>query len=490
MARIYVSSTYEDLKAFREAAYRVLRQLGHDVVAMEDYVAADARPLQKCLDDVTGCDAYVGLIGFRYGFVPNEDNPAGKSITELEYRAAERQGKPRLVFIYKGLADPNSADVFTGQGDGGRLVKAFKEELQSQRLVSEFTTADELGQKVAVAVGNALRAAPAIAEPVSDEDRGLEMLRRSARDILKLYCAKSIHDKLHEIYLRACVLRADDPVQIDGRMLSDVAAYCAPRMTSIADAVSDCDRYLNESNRNSIEGHREELERAIGLLRNAASSAVDAERSAAVGEFNERLATWLSELDNALKELADRLDGDEIRAAIGRLKEAYAVELEPVERHLHALMDDVNPVLKKCKALIEEHHGLQDVHDKFPGLFDWLTKRDVGVAASEWRRLKRRLNSAREAWKQFGALPSGGENWEADVRDDGEETWKLAETCISNIDTMLLPEASAEAISLVVPPLSKLQARVETHFKIVDEALREGYRPVKVRVGEAIMQIQ
>ena len=39
-------------------------------------------------------------------------------------------------------------------------------------------------------------------------------------------------------------------------------------------------------------------------------------------------------------------------------------------------------------------------------------------------------------------------------------------------------------------PLSKLQARVEKHFKVVDEALREGYRPVKVRVGEAIMQIQ
>jgi hypothetical protein len=71
MARIYVSSTYEDLKAFREAADRVLQQLGHDVVAMEDYVAADIRPLQKCLADVTSCDAYLGLIGFRYGYVPN-----------------------------------------------------------------------------------------------------------------------------------------------------------------------------------------------------------------------------------------------------------------------------------------------------------------------------------------------------------------------------------------------------------------------------------
>lgn len=317
----------------------------------------------------------------------------------------------------------------------------------------------------------------------------LELLRGSARTILKLYCAKVIHDNLHEIYLKACVLRGD-PAHIDGGTLSVVAAYCEARMTSIAEAVAECDRYLNDSNRTSIEGHRLGLERGIALLRAAAGSTANAERPAAVGEFNERLARWLSELDNVLKELADRFDGDEIRAAIGRLGEAYAVQLEPVERNLQVLMKDVNPVLKKCKALIDEHHGLQDVHDKFPGLFDWLTKSDVGVAASEWRRLKRRLNSAREAWKQFGELPSAGENWEEDVRDDGEGTWKLADTCISSIDSMLLAEAAADTLSQMHPPLLKLRDRVETHFKRVDEALREGYRPVKVRVGEAIMQIQ
>ena len=41
MARICVSSTYGDLKDHREHVYRALRQLSHDVIAMEDYVAAD-----------------------------------------------------------------------------------------------------------------------------------------------------------------------------------------------------------------------------------------------------------------------------------------------------------------------------------------------------------------------------------------------------------------------------------------------------------------
>ena len=61
MARIYISSTYGDLKEHREKAYRVLRQLGHDAVAMEDYVATDQRPLAKCLADVAACDVYVGV---------------------------------------------------------------------------------------------------------------------------------------------------------------------------------------------------------------------------------------------------------------------------------------------------------------------------------------------------------------------------------------------------------------------------------------------
>ena len=61
MSKIYLSSTFEDLRTHREAVYRVLRQLRHDVVSMEDYVASPQRPLDKCLADVAACQAYVGL---------------------------------------------------------------------------------------------------------------------------------------------------------------------------------------------------------------------------------------------------------------------------------------------------------------------------------------------------------------------------------------------------------------------------------------------
>jgi hypothetical protein len=65
MPRIYISSTYSDLKDAREAVYGVLRKMGHDAIAVEDYVATDQRPLDKCLADVDSCDIYVGVFAWH-----------------------------------------------------------------------------------------------------------------------------------------------------------------------------------------------------------------------------------------------------------------------------------------------------------------------------------------------------------------------------------------------------------------------------------------
>ena len=71
--RIFVSSTFEDLREHRAAAIRVLRQLGHEVLAMEDMVAASNTPLAKVIEMVDRCEAYVGVFAWRYGYVPRPD---------------------------------------------------------------------------------------------------------------------------------------------------------------------------------------------------------------------------------------------------------------------------------------------------------------------------------------------------------------------------------------------------------------------------------
>src|SRR6516225_4180862 len=70
--RIFVSSSFEDLKEHRAAAIRVLRQLGHEVIAMEDMTAGSWAPLVKVLEMVDRSEAYVGIFAWRYGYSPQQ----------------------------------------------------------------------------------------------------------------------------------------------------------------------------------------------------------------------------------------------------------------------------------------------------------------------------------------------------------------------------------------------------------------------------------
>jgi Domain of unknown function (DUF4062)/NACHT domain len=154
MAKIYISSTYADLKEYRELVYRTLRQMRHDVIAMEDYVASDERPLQKCLADIERCDIYIGIFAMRYGHIPTEGNPQQKSITELEYDKAAELGIPRLVFLLHEKANwlPEFIDGSPlSKNDGGKIAQ-LRQKLQLERGVAYFSTQYELAYLVSVAV--------------------------------------------------------------------------------------------------------------------------------------------------------------------------------------------------------------------------------------------------------------------------------------------------------------------------------------------------
>lgn len=154
MAKIYISSTYNDLKEYREAVYRMLRKLKHDVIAMEDYVAADIRPQKKCLTDVAKSDIYVGLLAWRYGYIPEEDNPEKKSITELEYCQAGSSNLPRLIFLAERDAPwpDNFKDSITGDGERGQRISVFRDDVEKQHCVNYFRIPDHLAGLVIAGV--------------------------------------------------------------------------------------------------------------------------------------------------------------------------------------------------------------------------------------------------------------------------------------------------------------------------------------------------
>jgi hypothetical protein len=157
--KIYVSSTFEDLKEFRREVYQQLRKLRIDAVAMEDYVASERRPLAICLEDVAASDIYVGIFAWRYGYIPKEEgNPESRSITELEYNTAGQLSKERLIFLLRDDApwQPSLMDTHTGAGNNGKQIARLREELGTRHAVGFFSSPDELAKEVSTAVTNIL----------------------------------------------------------------------------------------------------------------------------------------------------------------------------------------------------------------------------------------------------------------------------------------------------------------------------------------------
>jgi hypothetical protein len=141
MARIYISSTYEDLEAERRAVRRAILRLGHHPVSMEDY-PADSRPaLERCVVDVRSCDGYVGIVGWRYGHVP--ETSGGLSITHCEYRTARDSRLPCYLFLAPEL------EVWPGRRDSDlALIRGFRRAVQAEVTTAVFRDCPDLVELV------------------------------------------------------------------------------------------------------------------------------------------------------------------------------------------------------------------------------------------------------------------------------------------------------------------------------------------------------
>jgi Domain of unknown function (DUF4062) len=153
--KIYISSTFRDLREHRAAVDRNLRSMGHDVIGMEQYVAEGGRPLQRCLADVEAADIYVLLLGWRYGYRPTECNPNHLSITELEYQHAKRlTTKPILAFLLDPETPwpPSAMDSASGDTDAAAAISRFRADVGADYIIGMYTTPDDLASRVSAAV--------------------------------------------------------------------------------------------------------------------------------------------------------------------------------------------------------------------------------------------------------------------------------------------------------------------------------------------------
>jgi hypothetical protein len=135
MAKVYVSSTIIDLKQERQAVVDWLRAARHQ--AVDSYLPDSDTVRDSCLDDVGTCDLYVLILGHRYGFQPPDKNPAGVSITQLEFRRAGECGMPRIALVRTSIPDVRLSEF--DDPEKAALVRAFREEVAREVRPAEFS---------------------------------------------------------------------------------------------------------------------------------------------------------------------------------------------------------------------------------------------------------------------------------------------------------------------------------------------------------------
>ncbi len=163
--RVYLSSTVDDLQAERAAARDIVSKFG----PVQDTYRADekASTVANCLADVHKAQCYVGIIGHRYGWVPDDDaptpgDPKSKSITELEYESCFTRTKggpvPRLLFL-RTLSDDKYRDSENRTATAAR-IKEFRDRVRKDRGAQalEFSSLADLKVALNDALGAAQRA--------------------------------------------------------------------------------------------------------------------------------------------------------------------------------------------------------------------------------------------------------------------------------------------------------------------------------------------
>jgi hypothetical protein len=119
--RIFLSSTYIDLVAYRVAAAKALEQLGQQVGRMEIFGARPDEPTKACLGEIDKCSLFVGIYAHRYGFTPEQSQI---SITEQEFEHARQRRKQIFCF----LAEDNHPwpPAFVEDGKARERLQQFK----------------------------------------------------------------------------------------------------------------------------------------------------------------------------------------------------------------------------------------------------------------------------------------------------------------------------------------------------------------------------
>jgi hypothetical protein len=169
---VFLSSTLEDLKPYRDAAKDALNRLDQiHCVSMEEFGARSEAPDELCRELVSRADLYVGILGHCYGSCP-PGSPL--SFTVREFNAALEARRAQLVFLLAEDVSP-TADEPHELREKQRVFRKF---VRDRVTTASFSSTMELGMQIVAGVSNWLGRRRDVAEHGAEFLVSLRLLAR------------------------------------------------------------------------------------------------------------------------------------------------------------------------------------------------------------------------------------------------------------------------------------------------------------------------
>lgn len=149
--RIFISSTYEDLKEFRFSALQAILDSECVPLGMEMFPSNDEEQLTYIKRIIDKCDFYLILVGGRYG----SRAKSGKSFTEEEFEYARSKNKKIIALVLDGKEYDKT---FKKQSESEQIsIINFRKLVRSERIANSFENNDQLKYEVSKSIREAAK---------------------------------------------------------------------------------------------------------------------------------------------------------------------------------------------------------------------------------------------------------------------------------------------------------------------------------------------
>ncbi|PXF54881.1 MAG: hypothetical protein C4B59_17690 [Candidatus Methanogaster sp.] len=138
--KIFVSSTYLDLKEYRTKAREAIEESGNEFVGMEDFQSHTHEAPEFCPEMVEACNVLVLIVAYGRGYVPDGEVI---SMTRLEYEHALAKKIPVRCYLPEVNYPWNPEFIDKDR----RSIDEFRGLILDEHICSFFTTPESLYKK-------------------------------------------------------------------------------------------------------------------------------------------------------------------------------------------------------------------------------------------------------------------------------------------------------------------------------------------------------